>query len=213
MSETGPEAPKECDLCPRLRNFILDQREKEPSWFNGAVPSFGDSNARLLIIGLAPGLTGANRTGRPFTGDWAGDLLYATLGKFGFSNGRYDRHADDGLALRDAMITNAVRCVPPQNKPVGAEINQCRPFLKARIAQLPSARVLLCLGKISHDSTIRTLGARLKDHPFGHASEYQIGDLTVLSSYHCSRYNTNTRRLTEEMFEQVFARARALVDA
>lgn len=213
MSEASPEAPKECDLCPRLRNFILDQREKQPAWFNGAVPSFGDSDAKLLIIGLAPGLTGANRTGRPFTGDWAGDLLYATLEKFGFSSGRYDRHADDGLELRDAMITNAVRCVPPQNKPVGAEINQCRPFLKARIEQLPAARVLLCLGKISHDSTVRTLGLRLKDHPFGHASEYQIGDLTLLSSYHCSRYNTNTRRLTEDMFEQVFARARALVDA
>jgi len=213
MIDAGPEAPKDCDLCPRLRQFILEQRDKEPDWFNGAVPSFGDPNARVLIIGLAPGLTGANRTGRPFTGDWAGDLLYATLEKFGFSNGRYNRQSDDGLELQGAMITNAVRCVPPQNKPVGAEINQCRPFLQARIAQLPDAKVLLCLGKISHDSTIRTLGARLKDHPFGHASEYQIGDLTVLSSYHCSRYNTNTRRLTEEMFEHVFARARALVDA
>jgi uracil-DNA glycosylase len=212
MKQVDPEAPKECDLCPRLRQFILDQRDKEPSWFNGAVPSFGADNARLLIIGLAPGLTGANRTGRPFTGDWAGDLLYATLARFGFTEGQYDRRADDGLRLRDAMITNAVRCVPPQNKPVGAEINQCRPFLKARIDALSDVKVLLCLGKISHDSTMRTLGARLKDHPFGHASEYQIGDLTVLSSYHCSRYNTNTRRLTEEMFDQVFARARALID-
>lgn len=205
------EAPKECDLCPRLRQFILDQREKEPDWFNGAVPSFGDDAAELLIIGLAPGLTGANRTGRPFTGDWAGDLLYATLAKFGFSTGTYDKHPNDGLSLKGAMITNAVRCVPPQNKPVGAEINQCRPFLVSRIEALKHARVLLCLGKISHDSTIRALGGRLKDHSFGHMSEYQLGGYVILSSYHCSRYNTNTGRLTEEMFEAVFARAKALI--
>ncbi|MEO1187507.1 MAG: uracil-DNA glycosylase [Pseudomonadota bacterium] len=207
------EAPKDCDLCPRLRQFILDQRSKEPDWFNGAVPSFGDDDAELLVIGLAPGLTGANRTGRPFTGDWAGDLLYETLGKFDLTVGAYDRRPDDGLQLKRTMITNAVRCVPPQNKPVGAEINQCRPFLKARINALSNVKVLLCLGKISHDSTIRTLGARLKEHPFGHASEYRIDNLTVLSSYHCSRYNTNTGRLTAEMFESVFARAKALIDA
>ncbi len=213
MTKATTEAPKDCDLCPRLRNFILAQREKEPDWFNGAVPSFGDEAAQLLIIGLAPGLSGANRTGRPFTGDWAGDLLYGTLEKFGFTKGSYDRRPDDGLELQGAMVTNAVRCVPPQNKPVGAEINQCRPFLKARIDALTDAKVLLCLGKISHDSTVRTLGLRLKDYPFGHASEYQVGDLTLLSSYHCSRYNTNTGRLTAEMFETVFARARALIDA
>ena len=213
MIKTPTEAPKDCDLCPRLRNFILAQRDKEPDWFNGAVPSFGDEEAQLLIIGLAPGLSGANRTGRPFTGDWAGDLLYGTLEKFGFTKGSYDRRPDDGLELQGAMVTNAVRCVPPQNKPVGAEINQCRPFLKARITALTDAKVLLCLGKISHDSTVRTLGLRLKDHPFGHASEYQVGELTLLSSYHCSRYNTNTGRLTAEMFETVFARARALIDA
>ncbi|MEO1553533.1 MAG: uracil-DNA glycosylase [Pseudomonadota bacterium] len=207
------EAPKDCDLCPRLRQFILDQRDKQPDWFNGAVPSFGDEDAELLVIGLAPGLTGANRTGRPFTGDWAGDLLYETLGKFDLANGTYDRRPDDGLRLSRTMVTNAVRCVPPQNKPVGAEINQCRPFLSARIDALKNVKVLLCLGKISHDSTIRMLGARLKDHPFGHASEYRIGDYTVLSSYHCSRYNTNTGRLTAEMFEKVFARAKALIDA
>ncbi|MEM8617933.1 MAG: uracil-DNA glycosylase [Pseudomonadota bacterium] len=206
------EAPKDCDLCPRLRGFILEQQDKHPDWFNGAVPSFGDPQAELLIIGLAPGLTGANRTGRPFTGDWAGDLLYATLEKFGFCHGQYDRRPDDGLDLKRAMITNAVRCVPPQNKPVGAEINQCRPFLVARMDQLPKLKVMLCLGKISHDSTVRALGLRLKDHPFGHGSEYQIEDRTLLSSYHCSRYNTNTRRLTEEMFEAVFARAKNLID-
>ncbi|MEO1304042.1 MAG: uracil-DNA glycosylase [Pseudomonadota bacterium] len=216
MSKTAaiqyaPEAPKDCDLCPRLRQFILDQREKEPKWFNGAVPSFGDDKAELLIIGLAPGMTGANRTGRPFTGDWAGDLLYATLAKFGFTTGTYDRRPDDGLKLKKAMITNAVRCVPPQNKPIGAEINQCRPFLNARIDALSNVKVLLCLGKISHDSTVRALGVKLKDYPFGHASEYKIGDVTLLSSYHCSRYNTNTRRLTSEMFEAVFARAKILL--
>ena len=213
MTKIAAEAPKDCDLCPRLRQFILDQRVKEPDWFNGAVPSFGDEQAKLLVIGLAPGMTGANRTGRPFTGDWAGDLLYATLGKFGFTRGTYDRRPDDGLTLEGAMITNAVRCVPPQNKPVGAEINQCRPFLQARIEGLSQVKVLLCLGKISHDSTVRALGLRLKDHPFGHGSEYQIGNLTLLSSYHCSRYNTNTRRLTEEMFESVFARAKDLIEA
>ncbi|MEL7109298.1 MAG: uracil-DNA glycosylase [Pseudomonadota bacterium] len=211
--EFAPEAPRDCDLCPRLRQYILDQREKQPDWYNGAVPSFGDEDAELLIIGLAPGVTGANRTGRPFTGDWAGDLLYNTLGKFGLSYGTYDKRPGDGLELRRTMVTNAVRCVPPQNKPVGAEINQCRPFLQARIKALKSVKVLLCLGKISHDSTVRMLGARLKDYPFGHGAEYQIGDLTVLSSYHCSRYNTNTGRLTAEMFEQVFARAKTLIDA
>lgn len=213
VSQFPPEAPKDCDLCPRLRQFILDQQDKEPDWFNGAVPSFGDGAAELLVIGLAPGLTGANRTGRPFTGDWAGDLLYRTLAKFGFTQGQYDRRPDDGLMLKGAMITNAVRCVPPQNKPVGAEINQCRPFLKARIEALPKAKVLLCLGKISHDSTVRTLGLRLKDHPFGHGTEYDVGGVTLLSSYHCSRYNTNTGRLTEAMFDTVFARARAIIQA
>ncbi|MEO1324137.1 MAG: uracil-DNA glycosylase [Pseudomonadota bacterium] len=211
--EFAPEAPRDCDLCPRLRQYILDQREKQPDWYNGAVPSFGDEDAEILIIGLAAGVTGANRTGRPFTGDWAGDLLYNTLGKFGLSYGTYNKRLDDGLELRRTMVTNAVRCVPPQNKPVGAEINQCRPFLQARIKALKSVKVLLCLGKISHDSTVRMLGARLKDHPFGHGVEYQIGELTVLSSYHCSRYNTNTGRLTAEMFEQVFARAKTLIDA
>ncbi len=208
-----PEAPENCDLCPRLVEFRNTSAEKEPTWFNGAVPSFGDEAARVLVIGLAPGLTGANRTGRPFTGDWAGDLLYATLAKYGFSEGAYDKRPDDGLKLKKAMITNAVRCVPPQNKPVGAEINQCRPFLVDRISACKSAKVLLCLGKISHDSTVRALGLKLKDHPFKHAGEYDVGGgLTLLSSYHCSRYNTNTRRLTEEMFHVVFARARELAD-
>ncbi len=211
--EFPAEAPANCPLCPRLVAFREASAVKEPDWFNGAVASFGDEAAALLVIGLAPGLTGANRTGRPFTGDWAGDLLYATLGKFGFCEGQYDKRIDDGLSLQGAMITNAVRCVPPQNKPVGAEINQCRPFLKARIAALPNLKVMLCLGKISHDSTVRTLGLKLKDHPFGHGTQYNIGGVTLLSSYHCSRYNTNTKRLTVAMFEEVFAVARELTDA
>ena len=177
------------------------------------MPCFGDANAELLIVGLAPGVTGANRTGRPFTGDWAGDLLYATLDKFGFCEGTYDKnhmigHSDDGLRLKNCMITNAVRCVPPQNKPVGAEINNCRPFLQARLASLPNLKVVLSLGKISHDSVLRAAGVKLKDAPFGHATAYQLSDFTLMSSYHCSRYNTNTGRLTTEMFEGVFKTVR-----
>jgi uracil-DNA glycosylase len=206
------EAPANCPLCPRLVAYREAVRAKEPTWFNGAVPSFGDTNAQLLIIGLAPGVTGANRTGRPFTGDWAGDLLYATLDKFGFSKGTYAADPGDGLKLDRAMITNAVRCVPPENKPIGEEINTCRPFLQARLAALPKLKVMICLGKISHDSTVRALGLKLAVHPFGHATRYDVSvhgrPVTLLSSYHCSRYNTNTGRLTAEMFEDVFAAAK-----
>ena len=212
----APEAPANCPLCPRLVAYREEVAAKEPDWFNGAVPSFGPEDAELLIIGLAPGVTGANRTGRPFTGDWAGDLLYATIDKFGYSTGTYDARPDDGLELKRAMITNAVRCVPPQNKPVGAEINQCRPFLSARIAALPKLKAMICLGKISHDSTVRTLGLKLKDYPFGHGTHYDVKferrPLALISSYHCSRYNTNTGRLTPEMFEDVFAMAKGVTD-
>ncbi len=222
MSHThifSAEAPRECGLCPRLVAFRQDCKAKLPKGYNGAVPSFGDEGAELLIIGLAPGMGGANMTGRPFTGDWAGDLLYATLAKFGFSEGVYKARPDDGLVLKHAMITNAVRCLPPQNKPIGAEINTCRDFLKARIAALPRLKAIIALGKIAHDSTVRALELKLKDHPFGHGVHYQIslpasqtlkaGRVDFLSSYHCSRYNTNTRRLTTEMFEDVFAKAKA----
>ena len=206
------EAPADCTLCPRLVEYRRENEAKHPDWFNGAVSSFGDEAAELLIIGLAPGVTGANKSGRPFTGDWAGDLLYATIDKFGWSEGTFKARPDDGLKLTGAMVTNAVRCVPPANKPVGAEINQCRPFLQSRMAALPNLKVLLCLGKISHDSTVRALGLKLKDHPFGHGTEYAVGEgLTLLSSYHCSRYNTNTGRLTADMFERIFARAREIV--
>ena len=208
------DAPYDCALCPRLRAFIDEKKNELPTYFNGPVPSFGDPQPKLLIIGLAPGLHGANQTGRPFTGDWAGDLLYAAIAKYGFSKGQYDKHADDGLVLKGAMITNAVRCVPPQNKPVGAEINTCRDFLAKQLNQLGSLKVLLCLGKISHDSTIRALGLKLKDYPFGHHVKYTLSNGRILmSSYHCSRYNTNTKRLTESMFFNVFADIRKTIDA
>lgn len=207
-----PEPPRDCALCPRLAAYRAEVAAREPDWFNGAVPSFGDPGARLLVVGLAPGVSGANRTGRPFTGDFAGDLLYATLSEHGFANGRFDARPDDGLALTGCMVTNAVRCVPPQNKPVGAEINTCRRFLVARMAALPALRAVVCLGRISHDSLLRALGARLKDHPFAHGAAHELDGLRVFDSYHCSRYNTNTGRLTPEMFQAVFAQARAFLD-
>ena len=216
-TEVPPEAPLDCPLCPRLVEFRNKNAAEEPDWFNAPVPSFGADDAQLLVIGLAPGKTGANRTGRPFTGDWAGDLLYPTLSKYGFSSGEYQASPDDGLVLKSAMITNAVRCVPPENKPVGAEINACRPFLVSRMASLQNLKVMVTLGKISHDSTIRALGLKLKDHPFAHAAHYEIHSpwsampLHIVSSYHCSRYNTNTGRLTEAMFHDVFAKAKSLI--
>jgi len=182
---------------------------EHPRWFNAPVPSFGDSSASLLIVGLAPGLNGANRTGRPFTGDFAGDLLYGTLLSLGLAEGRYAARPDDGLALKGCMITNAVRCLPPANKPIGAEINNCRPFLLAQIEALDGLRSILALGKIAHDSVIRAFKLRLADHKFGHAAEHDLPDgLRLFDSYHCSRYNTNTGRLTEEMFVSVMRAAR-----
>ncbi len=208
-----PEPPENCPLCPRLVAFREENREAYPDYFNGAAPSFGDPDARLLVVGLAPGLHGANRTARPFTGDYAGDLLYATLGKFGFSTGTYKADPKDGLKLKAAMITNAVRCVPPQNKPTGPEIKTCRPFLDARIAALPRLEAILCLGRISHDSTLAALGVKAKEAPFAHGAVHQVNEngLKLFDSYHCSRYNTNTRRLTPEMFESVFAAIREMI--
>ena len=211
------EPPYDCPLCPRLRDFILEWRAKEPGWYNGPVPTFqpagGDAGARLLIVGLAPGLRGANRTGRPFTGDYAGDLLYATLGKFGMARGTFQARPDDGLELIDTAITNAVRCVPPQNKPLPVEIATCRQFLAATIARYPRLRVIVTLGAIAHQSTVRALGQRVAAMPFRHNGRHEIGGVTLLSSYHCSRYNTNTGVLTTPMFEAVFAQARAVLDA
>lgn len=204
-SEPGPEAPRDCSLCARLVAYRAANRAAHPEWYNGAVPSFGDPQARLLIVGLAPGVTGANRTGRPFTGDYAGSLLYATLAKFGFTRGVFAARPDDGLNLVGAMVTNSVRCVPPLNKPNGAEINACRPYLAARIAALPRLRAIVTLGRIAHDSTVRALGAKVASHPFGHGAVSRVGAVSIHASYHCSRYNTNTGRLTPEMFESVFA--------
>ncbi|MEM8821918.1 MAG: uracil-DNA glycosylase [Pseudomonadota bacterium] len=206
---TTPEPHRDCDLCPRLVEYRERNARAEPSWFNGAVQSWGDTDATLLIVGLAPGRGGANRTGRPFTGDYAGDLLYATLVKFGLAAGTYGARPDDALSLRDTMITNAVRCAPPENKPTGAEIKACRAFLIARILAMPRLRRIVTLGRIAHESTLRALGERLKDHPFAHGAQSLAagpnGPLTIAPSYHCSRYNTNTGRLTPAMFEAVFA--------
>lgn len=202
---SAAEAPRDCRLCPRLASYRDIAAATHPDWFNGAVPSFGPEDARVLILGLAPGVAGANRTGRPFTGDYAGDLLYATLAKFGLANDRFAARTDDGLELRGCMVTNAVRCVPPQNKPLPAEIATCRRFLAARIEALPRLRAIVCLGRIAHESLLRTLGARLAAHPFVHGARHDMASYVIFDSYHCSRYNTNTGRLTPAMFEAVFA--------
>ncbi|MEQ1752658.1 MAG: uracil-DNA glycosylase [Micropepsaceae bacterium] len=205
------EPPSDCELCPRLLAYRQKNRKKEPDWFNAPVPSFGSGSARLLIVGLAPGVSGANRTGRPFTGDYAGDLLYATLLKFGFASGTYAARIDDGLKLRNCRISNAVRCVPPENKPTPEEANTCRTFLKATLETMQDLKVVIALGRIAHESTLRAMNLKLSGFPFAHAAEHGLPrDLTLIDSYHCSRYNTNTRRLTTEMFETVFARARKL---
>jgi uracil-DNA glycosylase family 4 len=204
------EPPRDCPLCPRLKAFREENRRKFPAYWNAPVPCFGPLDARIAIAGLAPGLHGANATGRPFTGDWAGDLLYATLLKFGLAKGKYGENAHDTLKLVNVRIVNAVRCVPPQNKPEPAEIATCRRFLAAELAAMGEARVILALGKIAHDSVVRTLEGRLAAHPFGHESVYGIGRFTLVSSYHCSRYNTNTGVLTAAMFESAVARAKAL---
>jgi len=204
-ADLGPEAPCDCPRCERLVEFRAANRRAAPEWHNAPVPSFGPEDARLLIVGLAPGLKGANRTGRPFTGDYAGDLLFATMLAHGFASGQYQRHAGDGLALVDAMITNAVRCVPPANKPTPAEIALCRPFLAARIAALPRLRAILALGRIAHDSTLAALGRRPRECPFAHGARYETRPgLVLFDSFHCSRQNTNTGRLTRAMFRDVF---------
>ncbi|MGH6734503.1 MAG: uracil-DNA glycosylase [Methyloceanibacter sp.] len=205
-----PEPDRDCPLCPRLVAFRHDNQATHPDWFNGAVPSFGDASARLLIVGLAPGLKGANRTGRPFLGDYAGELLYRTLLKTGLARGRHDPTSPDALELVDCMITNAVRCVPPQNKPKPDEIARCRAFLIGRMRALPQLGVLLAIGRIAHDSIMDALGMRKRDAPFAHGARHPLpGGLILFDSYHCSRQNTNTGRLTESMFEKVVSEAAA----
>jgi uracil-DNA glycosylase family 4 len=201
-----PDLPEaDCTLCPRLAAFRVENRAAYPDWHNDPVASFGSNEARLLVVGLAPGLQGANRTGRPFTGDYAGDLLYATLAKYGFSRGNYAARRDDGLELVDCRITNAVRCVPPQNKPTGVEARQCRRFLAAEIAGMTNLSAVMALGRIAHDNVLAALDLPRAVHGFGHNARHDIGGGRVLfDSYHCSRYNTNTGRLTTEMFEDVF---------
>ncbi len=202
------DAPRDCPLCPRLVAFREDARAKHPDWWNAPVPGFGDPDAWLAICGLAPGMQGANRTGRPFTGDWAGILLFETLAKFGLSTGTYAADPNDGLTLNGAFISNAVRCVPPQNKPEPAEIHTCRPFLIDRLATLPNLKIVIALGAIAHQSTVKALGGKLPKHPFGHGNVHRLHTGPILiDSYHCSRYNTNTGRLTAAMFEDVFAKA------
>jgi uracil-DNA glycosylase len=210
----GAPAPgRDCALCTRLATFRAEQRAAHPDWFNAPVPAFGGTEGRLLVVGLAPGLRGANRTGRPFTGDFAGDLLYATLRKFGFAQGDYQQRADDGLALFDCRITNAVRCVPPENKPEPAEIKRCNGFLAAELAQLPRLKVVVALGSIAHQAVLAALAERRAAFPFAHGAVHALGGgLLLADSYHCSRYNTNTGRLTPAMFEAVFAEVRRRLD-
>jgi uracil-DNA glycosylase family 4 len=208
------EAPLDCPLCPRLVAYRHDNAAAHPDWFNAPVPSFGDEAAQLLIVGLAPGVQGANRTGRPFTGDYAGDLLYGTLLEFGFAKGTYQARPDDGLKLTGAMITNAVRCVPPQNKPTPAEAKTCRRFLEARMTALPNLRAVLALGRIAHDAVLSARAVRKTSAPFAHGATHDIGEgLRLFDSYHCSRYNTNTRRLTPEMFQDVFSAVKTWLDS
>jgi uracil-DNA glycosylase family 4 len=207
-----PEPPRDCPLCPRLVAYRRQNQASDPEWWNGPAPSFGDPQARLLVLGLAPGRKGANRTGRPFTGDYAGVLLYETLHKFGFSQGRYDARPDDGLRLIDCMLSNAVRCAPPGNKPTPEEESTCRPFLAARLAALPRLKAIVCLGDVSRRNLLRALALPASAAPTGHGQTFQAGPYRLFNSYHCSRLNTNTGRLTTPMFEAVFAGVRAFLD-
>jgi uracil-DNA glycosylase len=209
MPDASGKPGRDCPLCPRLQEFRQEWRRREPTWFNAPVASFGPPSARLLVVGLAPGLRGANRTGRPFTGDFAGDLLYDTLKHFGFARGSYRATPQDDLTLVDARITNAVRCAPPENKPSPKEIETCRAFLKATIAEMQNLRAVVTLGRISHESTVAALEHRRSAAPFGHGTSHDIGRLRIFVSYHCSRYNTSTGVLTPKMFRDVFAAARA----
>lgn len=210
LSDPSPD----CALCPRLAAFRAENTRLYPDFHNAPVASFGPADARLLVVGMAPGLKGANRTGRPFTGDYAGDLLYDTLLTFGFATGTYDKRPDDGLSLVDCRITNAARCVPPQNKLIGSEVANCRPFLETTIGQMARLKVILVLGSLAHGATLAALGRKKSSAKFGHDTAHDLGDGRILvGSYHCSRYNTNTGRLTEAMFHVVFRRVRGLLDA
>ncbi len=208
------EPPRDCPLCPRLVGVRHALRAEHPDWWNAPVNAFGDPDAWLAIVGLAPGRQGANRTGRPFTGDYSGDLLFGTLAKYGLAEGAYDGRPEDSLRLTGAVIINAVKCLPPENKPTTQEIHNCRPFLAGQAAALPNVRVFVALGQIAHQSTVKVMGGRLPKARFAHLAEHRMPDGRVLiDSYHCSRYNQNTGRLTQEMFEAVFARALEVMGA
>ena len=200
-----------CRRCPRLATFLDGVRVKYPDYHGLPVAPFGDDNAQLLIVGLAPGMHGANASGRPFTGDHAGIILYDTLYKYGFASAAESTSADDGLVLNNCRITNAVKCLPPANKPIGSEVNECNAYLVEELSVLPSGSVILALGGLSHKACVKALGGQQKDYPFGHLQEKSLGGLTLLDSYHCSRYNTQTRRLTPEMFYAVFDRIQQLL--
>jgi uracil-DNA glycosylase family 4 len=201
-----------CRACPRLSDFLDEVKGRYPDYYCRPVPPFGAPDARFLIVGLAPGMHGANRSGRPFTGDHAGILLYQMLHKYGFGNRDHSESVDDGLELIDCRITNAVKCLPPDNKPVGAEINTCNSFLASELKLLPAGAIVVALGGIAHRAIVKAMGLRQADYKFGHAALHDFGHFRVLDSYHCSRYNTNTRRLTEEMFDAIFAQVRDLLD-
>ena len=204
---------KNCELCPRLVDFRACNREKFPDQWNAPVPSFGSDSSEFLVLGLAPGLKGANFTARPFTGDYAGDLLYGTLLKYGFAAGIYDGHKDDGLELVNCRITNAVRCVPPENKPTTQEIDQCLNFLRIEMAHLKNLKVVLTLGLIAHKAFLKVMDVKQAPYKFSHGAQHQFGDITMINSYHCSRYNTQTGRLTTPMFHQVFEDIREILAA
>ncbi len=213
VSAAAVEFDPECRACPRLASFLDETQAQFPTYFCRPVPPFGDSAARLLIVGLAPGMHGANRTGRPFTGDHAGILLYETLHRFGFASDPVSVTADDGLRLIDCRITNAVKCLPPANKPETAEIVRCNAFLRAELQALPPGTAVLALGLIAHNAVLSALGLKSGAHPFAHAARHALpGDLTLFDSYHCSRYNTQTRRLTPEAFAAVFAAIRDFME-
>jgi len=210
---SSAEPPRDCPLCPRLVAYRRENQDRYPDWFNGPAPSFGDHEARLLVVGLAPGRKGANRTGRPFTGDYAGTLLYDTLIKYGFATGKFEARPDDSLKLIGAAVTNAVRCAPPGNKPETSEENNCRPFLTARLEMFPKLKAIVTLGDVSRRNLLKALGLKASAGLPGHGTEFQAGPYRVFNSYHCSRLNTNTGRLTTPMFEELFARVKAYLDA
>ena len=212
LDTSQAEPPRDCPLCPRLVAYRAENQAQHPDWFNGPAPSFGDANGRLLVAGLAPGRMGANRTGRPFTGDFAGVLLYETLLKTGFATGVYEARPDDSLKLTDCMVSNAVRCAPPGNKPTPQEETACRPFLAARIAAMPNLRAIVTLGDVSRRNVLKALGAKASAAEPGHGTETDIGGYRIFNSYHCSRLNTNTGRLTPAMFEAIFLRVRVFLE-